>query len=87
VGDKELLPHVEKICETLGNLETIISSRSLGNAAKSLDAMVNRIQDSFPNPRVADAFKCVHVMVTFLVSFRAEFEYHLLDTAFVAKRL
>jgi hypothetical protein len=83
VGDKELVPHIKKILVTLekfrGNHKESIST----DAAKSIDSVLTQ---SFP--RVGgDAFRYVHVMVTLLTSFRAEFEYHLSDTAAVAKRL
>jgi hypothetical protein len=52
-----------------------------------LDDVLNKIENEFPNLIGADAFHYVHVMVTLLVSFRAEFEYHLSDTAAVAMRL
>jgi hypothetical protein len=87
VGDRELLPHIKKICDTLGKFRDAHKESIPTGAAESLDAMLNKIQESFPNLRDADAFKHVHVMVTLLVSFRAEFEYHLSDTTAVAKRL
>jgi hypothetical protein len=49
--------------------------------------VLNKIDTGFPNLKSANAFNHVHVMVTLLVSFRAEFEYHLSDTTAVAKRL
>jgi len=49
--------------------------------------VLNKIQTGYPNLTNADAINHIHVMVTLLVSFRAEFEYHLSDTAAVARRL
>jgi hypothetical protein len=87
VGNRELLPHIKKICDTLEKFRDAHKESIPTDAAKSLTAVIKKIQTSFPNLRDADAFNHVHVMVTLLVSFRAEFEYHLSDTAAVAKRL
>jgi hypothetical protein len=84
VGERELLPHIEKIRETLRKFRDAHKQSIPINAAESLDAMFNRIEEF---PQVVEALRRVHVMVTLLVSFRAEFEYHLSDTAAVAKRL
>jgi hypothetical protein len=87
VGNRELLPHIKKICDTLRKFRDAHKESIPTDAAESLDAVLNKIHKSFPNLKDADAFNHVHVMVTLLVSFRAEFEYHLSDTAAVAKRL
>jgi hypothetical protein len=87
VGDRELLPHIEKICDTLRKFRDDYKNSIPSGAAESLDAVLNKIQGAFPNLVGADAFHHVHVRVTLLVSFRAEFEYHLSDTAAVAMRL
>jgi hypothetical protein len=84
VGKRELLPHIDGICETLTKFRDAHEQSIPIEAAKSLDAMFNRMQEF---SSVDEAFRRVHVMVTLLVSFRAEFEYHLSDTAAVAKRL
>jgi hypothetical protein len=87
VGDRELLPHIQKIRETLEKFRDTHKESIPTEAAKSLDAVLNKINNEFPNLIGADAFVYIHVMVTLLVSFRAEFEYHLSDTAAVARRL
>ena len=87
VGNRELLPHIRKICSTLAKFRDANKESISINATESLGAVLNKIQTSFPNLKNADAFNYVHVMVTLLVSFRAGFEYHLSDTAAVAKRL
>jgi hypothetical protein len=87
VGDRELLPHIKKICDTLEKFRDTHKAFIPIEAARSLDAVLNKIKNEFPNLKGADAFIHVHVMVTLLVSFRAEFEYHLSDTTAVAKRL
>jgi hypothetical protein len=80
VGNRELLPHIKKICDTLRKFRDAHKESIPTDAAESLDAVLNKIHKSFPNLKDADAFNHVHVMVTLLVSFRAEFEYHLSDT-------
>src|SRR5262245_41121857 len=87
VGDRELLPHINNICETLRNFSDAHKETIPTGAAKSLDGVLNKIQNEFANLKGADAFIHVHVTVTLLVSFRAEFEYHLSDTSAVAIRL
>jgi hypothetical protein len=87
VGNRELLPHIKKICDTLGKFRDAHKESIPTDAAESLDAVLNKIHKSFPNLKDADAFNHVHVMVTLLVSFRAEFEYHLADTSTIARRL
>jgi hypothetical protein len=87
VGDRELLPHIEKICDTLRTFRDDYKNSIPSGAAESLDAVLNKIENGFPNLVGTDAFHHVHVRVTLLVSFRAEFEYHLSDTAAVAMRL
>jgi hypothetical protein len=87
VGDRQLLPHIQKICDTLRKFRDANKESIPTEAAKSLDAVLNKIQNDFPNLTNADAFNRIHVMVTLLVSFRAEFEYHISDTSVVARRL
>ena len=87
VGNRELLPHIKKICFALEKFRDAYKESIPTDAAETLDAVLNKIQKGFPNLKDANAFNHVHVMVTLLVSFRAEFEYHLSDTAAVAKRL
>jgi hypothetical protein len=87
VGHRELLPHIKKICNALEKFRDAYKESIPTDAAESLDAVLNKIQKGFPNLKDANAFNHVHVMVTLLVSFRAEFEYHLSDTSAVAKRL
>ena len=87
VGNRELVPHIKKISATLKTFRDTHKEFIPADAAKSLEAVLNKIQKDFPNLKDADAFNYVHVMVTLLVSFRAEFEYQISDTSFVAKRL
>jgi hypothetical protein len=90
VGGREVKPHIKKICDTLEKFRDTHKASIPIEAAKSLDAVLNKIKNGFPElatDAFKDAFKYVHVMVTLLVSFRAEFEYLLSDTAAVAMRL
>jgi hypothetical protein len=87
VGDTEVRPHIKKICDTLKKFRGTHKESIPAKAAESLDAVLNKIAKEFSNIQGADAVRYVYVMVTLLVSFRAEFEYHLSDTGAVAMRL
>jgi len=87
VGNRQLLPHIEKICAALEKFRDVHKGFIPTAADESLTSALNKIQTAFPNLANADAFNHVHVMVTLLVSFRAEFEYHLSDSSAVARRL
>jgi hypothetical protein len=87
VGNRELLPHMKKIRASLGKFREAHKESIPTDATESLTAMLDKIDTRFPNLKSADAYDHVHVMVTLLVSFRAEFEYHISDTSAVARRL
>jgi hypothetical protein len=87
VGDRGVRPHINKICDTLEEFRDTHKESIPTEAAKSLDGVLKKIKNEFPNLTGADAFHYIHVMVTLLASFRAEFEYQLADTDAVAVRL
>ena len=88
VGYRELVPHIKKIQATLKKFKDTYKESIPPSAAESLDAVFNnRIPKYQKELKEIQAINYVQVMVTLLVSFRAEFEYHLADTAAVARRL
>lgn len=83
VGNKQLIPHIHTICAILQKFRENYKDSIPLDAADSLADLLNKYP-TWPN---SDDFGYVHIMVTVLVSFRAQFEYHLSDTAVFAKRL
>lgn len=83
VGNRQLIPHIQKICVILLKFRDNYKDSIPPDAADSLADVLNKYQ-TWTN---SDDFGYVHIMVTVLVSFRAQFEYHISDTSVVAKRL
>jgi hypothetical protein len=83
VGNKQLIPHIHKIRALLSKFSDNYKDSIPRDAADSLADFFNK----YPTWPTSDDFGYVHIMVTVLVSFRAQFEYHISDTSFVAKRL
>jgi hypothetical protein len=88
VGFRELVPHIKKILAALEKFKDNHKEFIPAAAAESLDAVFNnRIPKYEKELQEVQGIRYVQVMVTLLVSFRTEFEYHLSDTGAVAKRL
>jgi hypothetical protein len=83
VGSRQLIPHIRKICTILSKFRHDYKDSIPPDAADSLEDLLNK----YDTWHVSDDFGYVHIMVTVLVSFRAQFEYHISDTSVVAKRL
>jgi hypothetical protein len=88
VGFRELVPHIKMILATLEKFKDNHKESIPPGAAESLDAVLNKRIPKYEKevPEV-QGIRYVQVMVTVLVSFRTEFQYHLSDTAAVARRL
>lgn len=90
VGRRRLIPQIDKIFDELERFRATHTESIPSAASDSLAALPNTKKKLAPNRPLtidADAFGYIHMMVTLLTSFRAEFEYHLSDIAAVAKRL
>jgi len=83
VGNRQLIPHIKKISAILSKFRDNYKNSIPPDAADSLEDLLNK----YPTWPTSDDFGYVHIMVTVLVSFRAQFEYHISDTSVVAKRL
>src|SRR5262245_16965459 len=69
VGNRELLPHIKKIFSAVEKFRDAHRESIPTDAAQSLESMLKRRQQSYPNLLQANAYRHVHVMVTLLVSF------------------
>jgi hypothetical protein len=81
VANKQLIPHIKRITEILSQFRDNYKDSIPPDAAASLEYV---LKTTWPTN---DDFGYVHIMVTVLVSFRAQFDYHISDTSVVAKRL
>ncbi len=83
VANRQLIPHIKQICAILSDFKDNYKDSIPPDAAKSLADLLNK----YPDWPVGDDFGYVHIGVSFLVSFRAQFDYYISDTSVVAKRL
>jgi len=73
VGYLELVPHTNKIWDTLLKFRDSHRESVPSGAAESLNAALSR-RTSFSSLKAGNAPEFLQVMVTVLASFRAEFE-------------
>jgi hypothetical protein len=85
IGGRQLLPHVKQIYAALEDFHASHQA-SIPEEARNAFADVFEILQKFPNLSRTDTFAQIHIWVTLLTSFRAQVEYHLTDTEFVAMR-
>src|SRR5262245_16121550 len=83
VANKHLIPHIKKITEILAIFRDNYNDSIPPDAANYLTDLLNK----YPTWPTSNDFGYVHIKVTVLVSFRAQFEYHISDTSVVAKHL
>jgi hypothetical protein len=83
VGHNQLIPHIGVICALLSRFGDNYKDSIPPDAADSLADLLAK----YPSWPKSDDFGYVHIMVTVLASFRAQFEYYMSDTSFVARRL
>jgi hypothetical protein len=87
VANRRLIPQINKIFDDLEGFRATHRESIPPAASDSLAVLPLTKKKLVPKPESIDGFVYVHITVTLLISFRAEFEYHISDTEFVAKRL
>src|SRR4030095_11839679 len=87
VSNRRLIPHINKIFDDLERFRATHRESIPPAASDSLAVLPSTKKKLVPKPETIDGFVYVRITVTLLISFRAEFEYHISDTEFFAKRL